>query len=78
MGRDGFGHAWRDRQWIKKSSRPRELAPRELKEEPQFKFKDIYITPLRQKRHLRGGRVRQLCGDEPQHVADPSSLLLRL
>ena len=51
MGRDGFGHAWRDRQWNRKSSTPRELAPRELKEEPQFKFKDIYISPLRQKRH---------------------------
>lgn len=50
MGRDGIGNAWKFRQYKGKSLVPRELKPRKLTEEPQFKFNDIFISPLRQKR----------------------------
>jgi len=53
MGRDGKGDAWKHRQWSRKGGYtgiPRQFTPRTLKDEPQFKFKDVYITPLRQRR----------------------------
>ena len=52
MGRDGQGNAWKHRQrrphglW----DIPRNYTERKLKEEPQFKFDDVFITPLRLKR----------------------------
>jgi len=52
MGRDGRGDAWKHRQWKKGGlwGIPRNFTERRLKDEPQFKFEDLYITPLRQKR----------------------------
>ena len=53
MGRNGSGNAWKHRQWRPHglSGIPREFTPRKLKVEPQYQFKDLYITPLRLKRH---------------------------
>ena len=52
MGRDGRGDSWKHRQWKQGglSGIPRNFTERKLKDEPQFKFEDVYITPLRQKR----------------------------
>lgn len=52
MGRDGKGDAWKHRQWRPKrlEGYHRECKPRELKDEPQFRLDDVYITPLRQRR----------------------------
>jgi AraC-like DNA-binding protein len=54
MGRDGRGDAWKHRQWKEKGGLwgiSRNFTERKLKDEPQFKFEDMYITPLRQQRH---------------------------
>ena len=50
MGRDGSGNAWKYRQRRPHglSGVPRDLKPRVLKGEPQFKLDDVYISPLRQ------------------------------
>ena len=52
MGRDGNGNAWKHRQWRPHglSGIPRNYTERKLKDEPQFKFENVFITPLRQKR----------------------------
>lgn len=52
MGRDGRGNAWKYRQWRPHglSGVPRNYTERKLKDEPQFKLEDVFITPLRQKR----------------------------
>lgn len=52
MGRDGKGDAWKHRQRRPHglSGIPRNYTERKLKDEPQFKFENVYITPLRQKR----------------------------
>ena len=52
MGRDGRGDSWKHR-WYRPhglSGIPRNYTERKLKDEPQFKFEDVYITPLMQKR----------------------------
>ena len=53
MGRDGQGDAWKHRQRRPHglSGIPRNYTERKLKVEPQFKFEDMFITPLRLKRH---------------------------
>lgn len=52
MGRDGNGNAWKHRQWRPHglSGIPRNYTERKLKDDPQFKFENVFITPLRQKR----------------------------
>ena len=53
MGRDGSGNAWKHRQWKTKGGWrgiPREFKERTLKDEPQFKFEDLYISPFRWRR----------------------------
>ena len=53
MGRDGSGNAWKHRQWKKRGGLwgiPREFTERTLKDEPQFKFEDLYISPFRWRR----------------------------
>lgn len=53
MGRRGNGDAWKYRQWRPHglSGIPRNYTPRKLNVEPQFKFDDVFITPLKLKRH---------------------------
>lgn len=53
MGRNGKGDSWKHRQWRGRGGLrgiPRKFKPRELKDEPQFKLDDVYISPLRQRR----------------------------
>lgn len=52
MGRYGSGNAWKHRQYRPHglSGIPRNYTKRELKEEPQFKFDDLYVTPFRERR----------------------------
>ena len=62
MGRDGDGNAWKYRQAKKRGGWlgiPREFTERKLKDEPQFKFEDLYISPFRQQRkYSEDGVVR--------------------
>jgi AraC-like DNA-binding protein len=53
MGRDGRGDAWKHRQWKEGGiwGNKRKFSPRKLADEPQFKFDDVFITPLRLRRH---------------------------
>ena len=61
MGRDGSGNAWKHRQWKKRGGLwgiPREFTERTLKDEPQFKFEDLYISPFRwQRKYSEDGKV---------------------
>jgi len=61
MGRDGSGNAWKHRQWKKRggwTGIPREFTERTLKDEPQFKFEDVYISPfLWQRKYSEDGKV---------------------
>lgn len=61
MGRDGNGNAWKNRQSKKRGGFfgiPRTFAPRQLKDEPQFKFEDLYISPFRwQRKYSEDGKV---------------------
>lgn len=61
MGRDGSGNAWRHRQWKKRGGWlgiPREFTERTLKDEPQFKFEDLYISPFKwQRKYSEDGKV---------------------
>ena len=53
MGRDGSGNAWKTRQAKKKGGMwgiPRDFTPRKLIGEPQFTFKELFITPFTKKR----------------------------
>lgn len=49
MGRNGRGDAWKHRQW-RSSREKRKVKPRVLKDEPQFRLDELYISPLRQRR----------------------------
>ena len=60
MGRDGNGNAWKHRQWRPHGlyGIPRDLKERKLKDEPQFKLDDLYISPFRlRRRYSEDGRV---------------------
>ena len=60
MGRDGDGNAWRHRQWRPHgvSGIRRNLTERKLRDEPQFRFEELYVSPFRWKRRYdEDGRV---------------------
>ena len=76
MGRDGSGDAWKHRQLRPHGLRgiPRNYTKRELKEEPQFKFDDLYITPLRLKRrYTEDGNVSYV---ELERKMEPTGIRL--
>ena len=50
MSRHGNGNAWRYRQTLRRSDKPRVPVVRNLLDEPQFRFADLYISPFRWKR----------------------------
>ena len=62
MGRDGSGNAWRHRQSRARGGIwgiPRTFNARTLRDEPQFKLDDLYISPFRWKRqYSEDGKVR--------------------
>ena len=53
------GNSWKTRQWVHRHyhDEPRKFLKRELKEEPQFKFDDLYTPPFtKKKRYDEDGR----------------------